>query len=165
MKRLITFLLSLFSLPVAVQIRTAVVSLWNNVRYEVVKVEEWGQTVIVRGLTLDEWLEYNRMAQLLAGIPPEDDGESQPPDPAPWQKYGTRSLYAFVLVATLHDGKRRPVFGAAGTAERAQDVAEVAAGFSDVHDRLVAVALRLSGIQTAPAGETAPDPVAEAGNG
>lgn len=164
MKRLITFLASLFYSPVAVQIRTAVVSLWNNVRHEVVKVEEWGQTVIVRGLTLDEWLEYNRMGQLLSGIPPDGDEESVSVEPEPWQKYGHRSLYAFVLVATLYDSKRRAVFGLPGTPERGQDIADVAAGFSDVHDRLVATALRLSGIKTAEEGQPASDPVAEAGN-
>jgi hypothetical protein len=168
MKRLITFLRSLLLVPLAVQIRTAVVNLWNNVRHEVVQVEEWGQTVIVRGLTLDEWLEYSRMGQLLAGITPGGDedapGEGSPLPAEPWQKYGHRALYAFVLVATLHDRKRRPVFGLAGTPERAQDVADVAAGFSDVHDQLVATALRLSGVQTAAEGESAPDPVDAAGN-
>jgi hypothetical protein len=169
MKRLIRALMALLALPLAVQIRTAVVNLWNNVRSEVVQVEEWGQTVIVRGLTLDEWLEYNRMGQLLSGIDPnKKDSEltdSSPPAPEPWQKYGHRALYAFVLVATLHDRKRRPVFGLAGTPERAQDIADVAAGFSDIHDRLVATALRLSGVQTADEGEAAPDPVDAAGNG
>lgn len=162
MKRLIMFLQSLLSLPMVVQIRTAVVNPWNNLRHEAVHVEEWLQTVIVRGLTLDEWLEYNRMGQLLAGIAP-GDGEASPAEP--WQKYGHRALYAFVLVATLHDRKRRPVFGLPGTPERAEDIALVAAGFSDVHDQLVATALRLSGVQTSAEGEPASDPVEAAGNG
>lgn len=167
MKRLMRCLLSLLSSSLAVQIRCAVVDLWNNVRSEVVKVEEWGQTVIVRGLTLDEWLEYNRMGQILAGATPGEDDElpeGLPPPVEPWQKYGHRALYAFVLVTTLHDRKRRPVFGLAGTAQRAQDVADVAAGFSDIHDRLVATALRLSGVDTAVEGESVPDPVGAAGN-
>lgn len=165
MKRLMRFLLSLLSSSPAVQIRCAVVDLWNNVRSEVVKVEEWGQTVIVRGLTLDEWLEYNRMGQVLAGITQDDElAEGLPPPGEPWQKYGHRALYAFVLVTTLHDRKRRPVFGLAGTVQRAQDIADVAAGFSDTHDRLVATALRLSGVDTAGEGESAPDPVDAAGN-
>ena len=135
-------------------------------RSEIVLVEEWGQSVIVRGLTLDEWLEYNRMGQLLAGVDPnkKDSELTDSSAPEPWQKYGHRALYAFVLVTTLHDRKRRPVFGLAGTDQRAQDIADVAAGFSDIHDRLVATALRLSGVKTAEEGEAAPDPVDAAGN-
>lgn len=164
MKRLITFLRSLLCFPVPVQIRAAVLNLWNSVRYEVVTVEQWKRKVIVRALTLDEWLEYSRMAKALTSVnfePDEDQPEPLPPEE--WQKYGERALLAFVLVATLHDHRQRPVFALEGP-ERAADIAAVASGFSDVHDHLVACALRLSGITAAPEGEPAPDPVAEAGN-
>lgn len=146
------------------QIRTAVLDLWNSVRHEVVTVEQWNRKVIVRALTLDEWLEYNRMATLLgkAASVEDEPGEVLPEEP--WQKYGHSALYAFVLVATLYDRRRRPVFAPAGTPERAQDIAAVASGFSDVHDQLVARALLLSGVQVPAEGEPPIDPVDQAGN-
>lgn len=144
-------------------VRASAVNVECNLRSKLVFVSEWGENVLLRGLTLSEWHEYSRMAELLS--PAEPDAEA-PPVPAvaePWLAYGSRALYAFVLVTVLRDSRRAPVFAAAGTAQRAQDIAEVAASFTHVHDGLVAQVLELSGVKLG--SEEAPsDPVADAGN-
>lgn len=146
----------------AASLRAQVVDPFRNLKSEVVDVPEWGAKVVVRGLTLGEWREYNRMAALLAPALAEADADAER-EREPWEKYGTPALYAFVVVASLHDENREPVFSAEPL-QRAKDVAEVAATFSDVHDRIAAKAFELSGIGLAEKGETPPDPVDEAGN-
>jgi hypothetical protein len=148
----------------AASLRAQVVDPFRNLKSEVVDVPEWGAKVVVRGLALGEWREYNRMAALLA--PALAEGEAAPAarDPEPWEAYGAQALYAFVVVVSLHDENRAPVFSAEPV-QRAQDVAEVAAIYSPVHDRLAAKAFELSGLTLAAEGEAPPDPVDEAGNG
>lgn len=146
-------------------VRASAVSLERNLRSELVAVPEWGQSVYLRGLTLSEWSEYNRMAQALSPVPPEEGEELPAADPLdePWKPYGHRALFAYLLVATLRDAKRAPVFAPAGSAQRAQDIAEVAQNFTHVHDALVARIFALSGVKVGTE-EQPSDPVADAGN-
>lgn len=146
-------------------VRASAVSLERNLRSELVAVPEWGQSVYLRGLTLSEWSEYSRMAQALSPVPLEEGEELPPADPLdePWKPYGTRALFAYLLVATLRDAKRSPVFAPAGSAQRAQDIAEVAQNFTHVHDALVARIFALSGVKVG-TDEQPSDPVADAGN-
>ncbi|GEM_PF-1445111 len=153
----------------AASLRAQVVDPFRNLKSEVVDVPEWGAKVVVRGLKLGEWREYNRMAALLS--PALAEGDAQPDterererEREPWEAFGIDALYAFVVVVSLHDENRSPVFSAEPV-QRAKDVAEVAATFSAVHDRLAAKAFELSGIGMAEKGEAPPDPVDEAGNG
>ena len=146
-------------------VRASALNVECNLRAELVEVPEWGQSVYLRGLTLGEWHEYSRMAEQLA--PTVTDDEAGMPAPAAqdaaWLKYGARALYAFVLVTVLRDANRAPVFAPPGSAQRGQDIADVAAGFTYVHDGLVARILALSGVKQG--SEEAPsDPVADAGN-
>ncbi len=149
----------------AASLRAQVVDPFRNLKSEVVDVPEWGAKVVVRGLKLGEWREYNRMAALLS--PALAEGDAQPAaerEREPWEAFGIDALYAFVVVVSLHDENRAPVFSA-DPVQRAKDVAEVSATFSAVHDRLAAKAFELSGIGMAEKGEAPPDPVDEAGNG
>lgn len=149
----------------AASLRAQVVDPFRNLKSEVVDVPEWGAKVVVRGLKLGEWREYNRMAALLS--PALAEGDAQPAaerEREPWEAFGIDALYAFVVVVSLHDENRAAVFSAEPV-QRAKDVAEVAATFSAVHDRLAAKAFELSGIGMAEKGEAPPDPVDEAGNG
>ncbi len=149
----------------AASLRAQVVDPFSNLKSEVVAVPEWGAKVVVRGLKLGEWREYNRMAALLSPALVEGDTQADAErEREPWEAFGIDALYAFVVVASLHDENRSPVFSAEPV-QRAQDVAEVAATFSAVHDRLAAKAFELSGIGMAEKGEAPPDPVDEAGNG
>lgn len=143
-------------------LRAAVLDPWRNLKHTTVKVPEWGATVVVRALSLADWREYNRMAALLQ--PAADaDPDAPPREPEPWEVHGVRALYAFVVVATLHDENRQPVF-ATDPAERTADVAELAATYAAVHDVLAAKAFELSGLSLAQGDEPAPDPVDTAGN-
>lgn len=146
-------------------VRASAVSLERNLRSELVPVTEWGQSVYLRGLTLSEWSEYSRMTQALSPVPLEEGEELPPADPLDesWKPYGTRALFAYLLVTTLRDAKRVPVFAPAGTAQRAQDIAEVAQNFTHVHDQLVARIFALSGVRVG-AEDQPSDPVADAGN-
>lgn len=149
----------------AASLRAQVVDPFRNLKSEVVDVPEWDAKVVVRGLKLGEWREYNRMAALLSPALAEGDTQADAErEREPWEAFGIDALYAFVVVATLHDENRGPVFSAEPV-QRAKDVAEVAATFSAVHDRLAAKAFELSGIGMAEKGAAPPDPVDEAGNG
>lgn len=149
----------------AASLRAQVVDPFRNLKSEVVDVPEWDAKVVVRALKLGEWREYNRMAALLSPALAEGDTQADAERPRePWEAFGIDALYAFVVVVSLHDENRAPVFSAEPV-QRAQDVAEVAATFSAVHDRLAAKAFELSGIGMAEKGEAPPDPVDEAGNG
>jgi hypothetical protein len=145
----------------ASSLRAAVMDPWRNVKHEQFPVPEWGANVVVRGLTLGEWNEYNRMAQLLQPVTADDDAPA--PAVEPWAAHGVRALYAFVVVVALHDAERKPVF-ATDPQQRANDIAEVAAGYSHTHDRIVAKVYELSGLPAGEPGEAAPDPVDAAGN-
>lgn len=146
-------------------VRASAVSMELNVRSELVSVPAWGQSIYLRGLTLSEWSEYTRMTQALSPVPLGEDAELPPPDPLdePWKPYGARALYAYLLVTTLRDAKRVPVFAPAGTAQRGQDIAEVAQNFTHVHDELVARIFALSGVKVGTEDQPS-DPVADAGN-
>lgn len=149
----------------AASLRAQVVDPFRNLKSEVVDVPEWGAKVVVRGLKLGEWREYNRMAALLSPALAEGDTQADAERPRePWGAFGIDALYAFVVVVSLHDENRAPVFSAEPV-QRAKDVAEVAATFSAVHDRLAAKAFELSAVHLAEKGETPPDPVEAAGNG
>lgn len=146
-------------------VRASAVSMERNLRSELVTVPEWGQSVYLRGLTLGEWSEYSRMTQALSPVPLEDDGELPAPDPLddPWRPYGSRALYAYLLVTTLRDSKRALVFAPPGSPQRPHDIAEVAHNFTHVHDELVARILALSGVKVGTEDEPS-DPVTDAGN-
>ncbi|MTZ15107.1 hypothetical protein GNE00_15245 [Pseudomonas sp. JL972] len=146
----------------AASLRAQVVDPFRNLKSEVVDVPEWGAKVVVRGLKLGEWREYNRMAALLSPALAEGDTSAER-EAEPWEAFGIDALYAFVVVVSLHDESLAPVFSAEPS-QRGKDVAEVAATFSAVHDRLAAKAFELSGVGVADKGEAPPDPVDEAGN-
>jgi hypothetical protein len=146
--------------PVDSGLRAAIVDPWRNLRHESVSVSEWGGAVILRGLTVAEWREYNRMAVTLATAVEAPADDAAPRDVAPWEAHGDRALFAFLLVCALHDENRQRIFPAGDAQQLAQDVAEVAAGYTSVHDRLAARVFELSGMSTAKDA----DPVADAGN-
>lgn len=137
----------------------------RNFKHEPVIVPEWDNaSVTVRALSAGDWLGYRTRslevleeARLAAGLParpaPVEDGQPDPEEPN--VEFNSSFIFAFVLVRTLFDQHRTRVFDD-------DDVDEVAQAFSPVHDRLVAKAFELSGIE---AGADATDPVIEAGNG
>lgn len=135
---------------------------WRNLKSEAVQVPEWdGCTVVLRALTVPDWVEYNRRALLLAPRPAEaaEDGlavEAPAPQPeaVPAGEHGPRALYAFVLARALHDEARVRVFSD-------DDVPELAATYAATHDRLCARVFALSAV---PTGDGAADPVTAAGN-
>lgn len=145
--------------PVDGGLRAAIVDPWRNLRHEATDVPEWGAKVVLRGLTIAEWREYNRMAVTLATAAETPASEAEPREPAPWEKHGDRALFAFILVCALHDENRQRIFGA-DPATLPHDVAEVAASYTAVHDALAARVFELSGMTAA----RDVDPVAEAGN-
>lgn len=146
-------------------VRASVLNMDRNMRTELVEVPEWGQSVYLRGLTVGEWHEYGRMAALLTPRPEDAEDDAPVPDEQDklWLKFGVRALYAFALVAVLRDAQRMPVFAPAGSPQRAQDIADVAASFTHVHDGLASQIFKLSGIEQGDEGEPS-DPVADAGN-
>lgn len=145
--------------PDAGALRAAIVDPWRNLRHETIDVPEWGAKVVLRGLTIAEWREYNRMAVTLATAAEAPAADAEPREPAPWEAHGDRALFAFLLVCALHDENRQRIFGI-DPAQIPHDVAEVATGYTDVHDRLASRVFALSGLSTAKDA----DPVAEAGN-
>lgn len=126
-------------------------------KHERVTVPEWDNAkLVIRQLTAGDWIDYRAAisrARAAAGIEPGEPSEL-PVNVIP--------ATALVLVRTLfdEDGKR---------ALSDDDVADVAASFSDVHGRLVDKAFQLSGVtlteKDPDTGESVPvDPVAAAGN-
>lgn len=135
----------------------------RNFKHEPISVSEWDACVTVRALSADDWLGYRQRSQdllgearLKAGLEPRSakTPSDEPADPEQEVEYNATPLFAFVLVRTLFDASNERVFDDA-------DVDEVAQAFSPVHDRLVAKAFELSGIDAAAGGT---DPVAKAGN-
>lgn len=134
----------------------------RNFKHETLSVEQWDDAqVIVRALSAGDWLDYRKrttdlitQARIDAGLPPlADDNEDDPQLPA---GFSATALYAFVLVRTLFDETHARVF-------EDEDVDDVTAAFSPVHDRLVSKAFALSGVEAG--GESEPaDPVDLAGN-
>ncbi|WP_163005668.1 phage tail assembly chaperone [Pseudomonas viridiflava] len=146
-------------------LRTLALDPLRNFKHETVVVPEWADaSVTVRALSAGDWLGYRTRslevleeARLAAGLSARPEtGQGGNPDPdEPSVEFNSSYIFAFVLVRTLFDQHCARVFDDA-------DIDEVALAFSPVHDRLVAKAFELSGIE---AGAGAPDPVAEAGNG
>ncbi|MCQ4257475.1 phage tail assembly chaperone [Stutzerimonas stutzeri] len=145
--------------PVDGGLRAAIIDPWRNLRHEIIDVPEWGAKVVLRGLTIAEWREYNRMAVTLATAAETPADEAEPREPAPWEAHGDRALFAFLLVCALHDENRQRIFGV-DPAQIRNDVAEVAASYTGVHDGLAGRVFELSGMTAAKDA----DPVAEAGN-
>ena len=142
--------------PSASGIRDKILDPLRNFKHEVMEVPEWDSAkVIVRALSAGDWLEYRHRAlqqveaaRIAAGLSPHaEEGQS---DPA--LDIFSTPLYAFVMARTLFEPPGQRIF-------TDDDVPELTEAYSPVHDRLVAMALELSGVAL----ET--DPVDTAGNG
>lgn len=115
----------------------------SNFKHEAVAVPEWGETVVIRAMSAGDWADYRRRslelitdARKSAGLPEVyEAGDAE----AVQLDVPAAPIYALVLVRTLFDESLVRVFSD-------NDVDEVTAAFSPVHDRLVSKAFELSGV-------------------
>ncbi|MCO8164844.1 phage tail assembly chaperone [Pseudomonas sp. 21LCFQ010] len=148
--------------PTDANLRRLALDPLRNFKHQTLTIEQWDNAhVIVRALSAGDWLDYRKrttelitQARIDAGLPPlAGDAEDDPQLPA---GFSATALYAFVLIRTLFDATHNRVF-------EDQDLDDVTAAFSPVHDRLVSKAFELSGVEAG--GDSQPaDPVDLAGN-